>query len=441
MARVIQRLAEIVAFAHRLDPPIVHRDLKPANILVQRASNGKTTLRVADFGNGGVAVQQAIRQTQDGTTRTHLLISALRGACTPLYASPQQLRGAAADTRDDVFALGVIWYQLLSGDLTTGRPGGTRWPGRLIERGMDRALVDLLGSCLEDNPADRPANAIVLSEQLGRLLDGTPASGNSVAGMPSKITNGLGMVLTIVPAGDFYMGSPPTEAERGSDEGPQRRVKLTRPFYFAIHPVTQQQYLQLMGENPSYFQGIRGGGPDFPVERISWHDALAFCRRLAELPEEKKAGRRYRLPTEAEWEYACRAGSPAPFAFGPALTASQANFNGNYPYGTSVRGRFLETTSRVGSYPANSWGLHDMHGNVWEWCADYYEQTYYRKAPPEDPPGPATGTLRVVRGGSCMNIGRFCRSAYRFGVAPDNRDLDVGFRVVMTLDSDVWKEP
>lgn len=441
VARVLQRLAEIVAFAHRLDPPIVHRDLKPANILVQRSTAGKMTLRVADFGNGGVAVSRAIRQTQDGTTKTRLLLSALRGACTPLYASPQQLRGAAADTRDDVFAMGVVWYQLLSGDLTTGRPGGTRWPGRLIERGMDRSLVDLLGSCLEDNPADRPPSAIALSEQLGRILDGTPASGNSVAGMPSRISNSLGMVFTIVPAGDFYMGSPPTESERGSDEGPQRRVKLTRPFYLAVHPVTQQQYHKVMGENPSYFQGIRGGGPDFPVEKTSWHDALAFCRRLSELPDEKRAGRCYRLPTEAEWEYSCRAGSQAAFTFGPSLSASQANFNGNYPYGGANRGRFLETTSRVGAYPPNCWGLHDMHGNVWEWCSDYYEQSYYRKAPPTDPSGPATGTLRVVRGGSCMNIGRFCRSAYRFGVAAENRDLDVGFRVVMTLDGDAWKQP
>src|SRR5262249_45966225 len=127
-AQVMRRLAKIVAFAHRLDPPIVHRDLKPANILVQRQSDGSLSLRIADFGNGGVAASHAIRQTLRGTTQAQVLVSAIRGACTPLYASPQQMHGADADPRDDGYALGVIWYQLLTGDLTTRRPLGPRWP-------------------------------------------------------------------------------------------------------------------------------------------------------------------------------------------------------------------------------------------------------------------------------------------------------------------------
>src|SRR5437588_5063356 len=162
VAQVVRRLAKIVAFAHRLEPPIVHRDLKPANILVQRQSDGSLSLRIADFGNGGVAANHAIRQTLRGMTQAHLLVSAARGAYTPLYASPQQMRGSDADPRDDVYALGVIWYQLLSGDLSAGRPGGTRWPKRLVEPGMAPPPVELLGSCFEDDPADRPRDSIAL---------------------------------------------------------------------------------------------------------------------------------------------------------------------------------------------------------------------------------------------------------------------------------------
>jgi formylglycine-generating enzyme required for sulfatase activity len=198
-----------------------------------------------------------------------------------------------------------------------------------------------------------------------------------------------------------------------------------------LYPVTQRQYETVMGTNPSYYNAGKGGGTDFPVERVSWDDAVAFCAKLSALPAEKQAGRVYRLPTEAEWEYACRAGLPTPFPSGVVLTSREANFNGNYPYGIASKGPYLERTSKVGSYPPNPFGLYDMHGNVWEWCSDYYDRNYYRNSPRYDPRGPPTGTLRVVRGGSCFNIGRFCRASYRFGVTPGNRDLDVGLRLVM----------
>lgn len=122
-----------------------------------------------------------------------------------------------------------------------------------------------------------------------------------------------------------------------------------------------------------------------------------------------------------------------PFPCGVTLSSLDANFNGKYPYGLVLRGSYLERTSKVGSYPSNPFGLFDVHGNVWEWCADYYDRTYYKNSPRSDPPGPAKGNQRVVRGGSCHNIGRICRSAYRFGIMPTTRDIDVGMRVVMTL--------
>jgi serine/threonine protein kinase/Tfp pilus assembly protein PilF len=170
ITRVLHQLATIVGFAHAQDPPIVHRDLKPANVLVQGGVGGLPQLKVADFGIGGVATRQAMAENTRGTTRGFFLATALRGACTPLYASPQQMRGEAPDPRDDVYALGVIWYQMLTGDLTAGRPGGTRWQRRLKDMGLDDQVIDLLGQCFEDELADRVADAGKLGEMLGELL-------------------------------------------------------------------------------------------------------------------------------------------------------------------------------------------------------------------------------------------------------------------------------
>jgi serine/threonine protein kinase len=168
-ARVVRRLAEIVGFAHHLKPPIVHRDLKPANILVQRQADGSLHLKVADFGIGGVSASQALRQSSRGISRAALSATAVRGAFTPLYASPQQVRGEPADPRDDVFALGVIWYQLLTGDLTQGRPGGSRWRDQLVRAGVAAGMITLLEACFEEHPRDRPGDAALLAEELAQL--------------------------------------------------------------------------------------------------------------------------------------------------------------------------------------------------------------------------------------------------------------------------------
>jgi parallel beta-helix repeat protein len=192
-ARLLHELADIVAFAHRLDPPIVHRDLKPANILVQGQPELSGSLRVTDFGIGGVAAKQVIALTQRSTP-AQVLATAARGACTPLYASPQQVRGEDPDPRDDVHALGVIWHQMLVGDLTAGRPSG-RWMRRLSEMGMSDRLIDLLASCIEDRPDDRPGDAGVLTDAIARLLPDRPAVRTS-ASVPS--TTGTGTPPTFV---------------------------------------------------------------------------------------------------------------------------------------------------------------------------------------------------------------------------------------------------
>jgi tetratricopeptide (TPR) repeat protein len=174
ICRLLRDLAEVIAFAHSQDPPIVHRDLKPANVLCQPSGNGKMQLKVADFGIGGVATRHAMSQYTRGRSSSGrpglFLASALRGSCTPLYASPQQLRGAAPDPRDDVYALGVLWFQMLTGDLIAGRPGGTRWQRRLTASGLPPKIVELLAGCFEENREDRIADAGILAKRLAELL-------------------------------------------------------------------------------------------------------------------------------------------------------------------------------------------------------------------------------------------------------------------------------
>ena len=188
--------------------------------------------------------------------------------------------------------------------------------------------------------------------------------------------------------------------------------------------VTQAQWQKVMGSKPSFFKG-----DELPVEQISWDGAVDFCKRLSEMPEEKKAGRKYRLPTEAEWEYACRAGTTTPFHFGSQLNGRQANCDGTLPYGTDTKGPDLEKTSPIGTYPANAWGLYDMHGNVWEWCSDWSGE--YPTGSVTDPIGPATGSLRVFRGGCWIKDAVLCRSAYRNGDVPPIRRF-LGFRVALS---------
>jgi formylglycine-generating enzyme required for sulfatase activity len=251
-----------------------------------------------------------------------------------------------------------------------------------------------------------------------------------------EVTNSIGMKLVLIPAGKFQMGSPKEEKDRSDDEE-QHEVEITRPFYMGVYPVTQQEYEKVMGKNPSGFCRT-GGGKDkvanldtsrFPVERVSWQDAREFCKKLSELAEEKHSGRIYRLPTEAEWEYACRAGTESPFYFGRSLSSEQANFDGNYPYGSAAKGPCLGRTTTVGSYKPNAFGLYDMHGNVWQWCQDWFDTDYYRRSPKTDPLNDKVGSGRVLRGGGWYYAGVHCRSAYRCRLDLDDRGGTFGFRV------------
>jgi formylglycine-generating enzyme required for sulfatase activity len=275
---------------------------------------------------------------------------------------------------------------------------------------------------------------------LGAMCAVYPATETQVQDLKA-FTNSIGMELVPIPAGKFMMGSPANEAERDAEEV-QHEVVISRPFYLGAHEVTQEQYSRIMGNNKSFFNESRGGGPDFPVEQVRRQEAIEFCKKLSDLPAEKKAGRTYRLPTEAEWEYACRAGTTTAFTFGDTLSSAQANLNGNYPYGSAAKGPNRQKTTKVGSFKPNAWGLYDMHGNVWEWCSDWYDPDYYAKSPRTDPTGPDKGVLStgftsdffaVVRGGSWLDEGRGCRSAYRFRFQSIEMYRLVGFRVACTV--------
>ncbi len=234
------------------------------------------------------------------------------------------------------------------------------------------------------------------------------------------ITNFLGMVFAYIPPGVFMMDSPLSEKNRDGDEK-LHKVTLTKGFYMQTTEVTQGEWKAVMGNNPSYFKNY---GDDYPVEQVSWNDIQEFIHKL----NQKAGGNTYRLPTEAEWEYACRAGTTTPFNTGNCLSSSQANYDGRYPYPGCSKGQYKKGTISVESFKPNTWGLYNMHGNVWEWCQDWYGN--YPSGPVTNPTGANLGTYRVLRGGGWSNNARHTRSANRYYDSPDNGLSDTGFRLV-----------
>ena len=264
--------------------------------------------------------------------------------------------------------------------------------------------------------------------------------GMQVEGYREALGQGVALTMVKILAGSFLMGSPEDEPGRSVAEGPQHVVTLDS-FFMAQTPITQVQWKVVaewekverdLDSDPSDFKGANR-----PVERVCWFDALEFCRRLSQ-----RTGQRYRLPSEVQWEYACRAGSTTPFWFGETLTTELSNHDGNHtyyshfpygPYGLGSNGIYRKQTTEVASFPANGWGLHDMHGNVWEWCEDHAHDNY-NSAPGDDQPWliPAATDYepRLLRGGSWQDPPMYCRSAFRNLGGRKAPGLNVGFRVV-----------
>ncbi len=511
--RLVRKIARAMQVAH--DHGVVHRDLKPSNIMLVDRHEPV----VMDFG-------LALRMDVDEADKT----TAGRVLGTPAYMSLEQIEGRAdrIGPPSDVYSLGVIFYELLTGRVPY-RGDLVQMVGKIIKgepfgnpSHWNQAVTpDLEAVCLKAMARDRDERyrtmmefALALTDCLAALQKVpetvevpplpsespdftlreepvTPRMGSDdeTLGSPAPIlapfdreaawlaqeewsgyldrpiqqTNAIKMELTLIPPGEFVMGSPETELERISDEF-QHVVRITQPFYLGTYPVTQAEFSRVMNCNPSQFNDEELGHDTsrFPVEMVSWYDALEFCNKLSardgrppyysltlvKLDErgfikwaslEVLGGVGYRLPSEAEWEYACRAGTETANAFGDSLSSMQANFNGNSPYGPAVRGPFLGRTSAVGCYPANGFGVYDMHGNVWEWCWDGSDEDYYRNSPTENPTGPSTAVNRVIRGGSWRDRGAgmpggsgFCRSAARHDCSPVVRLAVLGFRVAVT---------
>ncbi len=442
-------LALALDYAH--GKGVIHRDLKPSNIML--GSNG--TVYLLDF---GIARHQESEHT---TTRR-------MGPGTWEYMSPEQFDDEEASGSMDVYGLGATIYYALAGNhpfdatslrkLILQKDKGCPDVSRLrlpdgIAKGLEMslhpepssrpkscgeliALMRGVGKKKEQAPEPIPIPIPIPTKPVARepvvtaavkpeAKSATPLSPSTLV-LPTEFTNSLGMEFRLIEPGTFMMGSPASERGRSIDVQ-QHRVTLTKSFYMCIYPVIQSEYEQIMGRNPSEFKGDR-----YPVETVSWEDAIEFIKKLTALPEERSAGRSYRLPTEAEWEYACRAGSSTAYCFGDDETRL-----GEYAwyYAKSGRRTWLgaindRKTHPVGEKRPNGWGLYDMHGNVWEWCSDWYGD--YPSGSVTDPTGARSGSSRVSRGGSWYDEAARCRSAFRGWAGPSLRSSYLGFRLVLS---------
>ncbi|QGQ25623.1 SUMF1/EgtB/PvdO family nonheme iron enzyme [Gimesia benthica] len=308
--------------------------------------------------------------------------------------------------------------------------GASRFLSNQIDPGLWHAIHsrETPSELLNSNDFDHQL-ATENFEEKTASCDETKTTKQRVIEKPTTLTNSIEMQFVLVPAGTFTMGIP----DSGNDfdpppETPAHPVTLTDDFLLGQYEVTQEQYLRIMGSNPSYHLPENSSGDNianFPVEQVTWYEAHDFCRQLSNLPAEQIKGRSYRLPTEAEWEYACKAGSDEPFNW-----SRYQNRSGGTGYAGGIRPALPVTP--VGHYTANSMGIYDMRGNVWEWCSDWFDRDYYRRSPRENPRGPAQGFIKVVRGSDWRFTGETCRIDYSM-MPPWKASPFVGFRIVCEL--------
>jgi formylglycine-generating enzyme required for sulfatase activity len=445
---------------------IIHRDIKPGNIMVK--PDGSPVL--LDFG--------AATQVQSKTMTITQMLSA---GYSPFE---QYTSRAKQGPYTDIYALGATMLKCITGekpDDASDRVYGDRYQflienedymsvyGTHLLMAVDAALQmdaqlrpqtvgewrqvmemeegDASTAAIETGPTDDPdARPDPVSAEPVVMPTVQMAPAPQVKG-ETKLTDSRHQsqrgLITIggqevafrwcPPSGEegFMMGSPTTEKDRDPENEEHHKVILTKGFWIGETEVTQGLWQAVMGQNPSRFKEEES----YPVETVSWTDCQKFISELnanGSLSEGVKAA----LPTEAQWEYACRAGSKTAFHYGDSIGSHEANFNGNYPYGGVSKGNYRKSTVSVKSYEANAWGLYDMHGNVWEWCSDFYDKEYYGTASAgRDPTGAKDGQNRVLRGGGWGNRARRCRSAYRGRSRPDLRDLNFGFRLSLQVEA------
>ncbi|MBW4679487.1 MAG: SUMF1/EgtB/PvdO family nonheme iron enzyme [Microcoleus vaginatus WJT46-NPBG5] len=459
--KLLQETLEILAYVHQNN--IIHRDIKPQNIM--RRKDGK--LMLIDFG--------AVKEI--GTQKTILSRQTSRTVSIgTLGFMPSEQAMGKPKPSSDIYALGKTVIFALTGIepdlLEEDNDGEVIWKNHAS---VSDALAEILSKMVRDHFTHRYANAAEVLQTLNSLpvstLPTAPSQQSTVISAPvlpnpsfpsqqttviaapalptspfqfttvtvdakrqivscqqgqaevftEKLGNNVILEMVSIPGGTFLMGSPNWEEKRDSSESPQHRVRV-QPFFLGKYPITQAQWQAVMGNNPAKFKGNNS-----PVEQVSWNDAVAFCQKLS-----LKMGRCYRLPSEAEWEYACRAGTTTPFYFGETITPDLANYAGNSTYARGSQGVNRQETTDVASFPPNAFGLYDMHGNVMEWCQDVWHENY-NGAPSDGSAWESGGdsNRRLRRGGSWVSNPRSCRSANRNRDEPDSRDDFFGFRVAL----------
>ena len=439
---ILTELLPVLQFVH--DNQVIHRDIKPENII--RSKIGK--LFLIDFG------------VSKETSKTILTrVGTVTG--TPGYAPPEQFRGMVYHS-SDLYSLAVTCVRLLTGHFQKIDGSDQLFDTNRMEWqwqkyvSLSQELTTVLETMLQDIPVKRYQSATeVLAALANQKTIVIPTSQTQTFQNPLKqifqfispptnppkppaninvninpqssftedLGNGVKLEMIAIPRGTFLMGSPENEAERQDYESPKHQVTVPS-FFMGKYPLTQAQYQAILGSNPSYFKGNNR-----PVETVSWDDAVLFCQKLSQ-----RTGKSYRLPSEAEWEYACRAGTKTPFSFGDNITPDLVNYDGNYPYKSAPKGKYREQTTDVETFTPNSFGLYDMHGNVWEWCEDDWHENYINAPTDGSAWNSRSGSsTKMPRGGSWGRNARFCRAALRGRSSRDLRSRDFGFRVVSSF--------
>jgi len=441
VAAIVRQIASALDYAH--GRKILHRDIKPANVMI----DAQGAVKVLDFG-----LASEVRSSM-----TALSQNPANSGGTPNYLAPEQFKGRYPGPAADQYALGVLTYQMLAGHLPFGaddfdvlRAAVCNEAPEAVD-GLPEAVNLCLQKVLSKDPKERYENCTAFAEALEGSAEAPGSASQKTKAVPPSaaaaavadlrevfrennctfpLPGGAKMEMMTIRAGSFVMGSiggfiflRRGELGRFYDEK-QHRVTLTKDYLLGKYEVTQGQWQAVMGNNPSLFEN----GDDYPVECVSWDDAKKFCNKLNELCAGKlPRGYHFDLPTEAQWEYACRAGTTTALNNGKNLTSEEGACPNLDEFGWYDENSD-SSTHPVGKKRPNAWGLYDMHGNVREWCSDWYGP-YSGNA--TDPSGPASGSLRVYRGGGWISGARRCRSARRDCDVPRLQDSDLGFRLAL----------
>jgi formylglycine-generating enzyme required for sulfatase activity/tRNA A-37 threonylcarbamoyl transferase component Bud32 len=430
---IIKGIGEALSYIHGRN--YLHRDIKPANILLRESDNKAILI---DFG-----LAREVNFAE---------LMSLTNAKTPVFAPPEQFENRSNFTPAlDIYALAATLYVIIAVyeppfmplpspylnakimlDMKMAIEPPQKYNSQISQKVNDAILKGMeldyqnrpqsitewfrfLGIQSQNNHLKTFTFEVVTTNAKGSIINKRNHSANYFV---EDLGNGVKLEMVEIPAGTFYMGSPENEEGRWDNESPQHQVTLPS-FFIGKYPLTQAQYQAIIGNNPAHFKGNNR-----PVEQVSWDDAVAFSQKL-----NQKTGKNYKFPSEAQWEYACRAGTTTPFYFGESITPDLVNYHGDYAYAAAPKGKYRPQTTDVGTFPPNAFGLYDMHGNVWEWCEDDWQENYIN-VPINGSSLISRSDYKLLRGGSWNYNPENCRSAYRLYNLLDHYDLNIGFRVV-----------